>query len=129
MAEQSLVADTGAELKALLGLDTVDYRVDLSKDELFAAAIAGDRGRVTHDGPGDAQKAFATKLGAEGPLVYYTDPDCTGRPVKDTFAVARPELVSLLGQRAGRPLFFRHDLSLCAARQCPRFASLRRAES
>ena len=33
------------------------------------------------------RKAFATSLGAEGPLVYYTDPDCTGRRVLDTFAV------------------------------------------
>ena len=38
----------------------------------------------------DAQKAFPTALGKDGPLVFYTDPTCTGRPTQDTFAVARP---------------------------------------
>ena len=96
MAEQSVVADIGGELKALVGLDTVEYKIDLPKDELFHEAIANDRGRVAKGGPTDAQKAFATKLGADGPLVYYTDPDCTGRPVQDTFAVARPGFVDKL---------------------------------
>ena len=78
-------------LKNLLGLETVSYKHNLSKEELFHEAIANDRGRVTADGPDDAQKAFPTKLGVDGPLVYYTDPSCTGRPVQDTFAVAWPE--------------------------------------
>ena len=39
------------------------------------------------------QKAFPTALGVDGPLVYYTDPTCTGRPVQDTFAVARPSVI------------------------------------
>ncbi|MEC7375906.1 MAG: phosphoenolpyruvate carboxykinase (ATP), partial [Actinomycetota bacterium] len=38
----------------------------------------------------DAQKAFATSLGVDGPLVYFSDPECTGRPVKDTYCVDRP---------------------------------------
>ena len=80
------------ELEKLLGLTTVQYKVNLSKPELFAEAIANDRGRVKRDGPSDAQKAFPTKLGAKGPLVYYTDPDCTGRRVKDTYAVGWPEV-------------------------------------
>ena len=64
------------DLQRLFGLDegAVNYRTDLSKDELFDAAVAGDRGRVTPDGPDDAQKAFPTALGKEGPLVFYTDP-------------------------------------------------------
>jgi phosphoenolpyruvate carboxykinase (ATP) len=81
-----------AALEKLLGLSAVNYRHDLSKEELFHAAIAGDRGRVRPDGPDDEQKAFATKLGIDGPLVYYTDPTCTGRPVQDTFGVAWPEI-------------------------------------
>jgi phosphoenolpyruvate carboxykinase (ATP) len=81
-----------AELEAQFGLKGVELRINLSKDELFAEAIANDRGRVTEGGPDDAQKAFPTKLGVDGPLVYYTDPTCTGRPVKDTFGVAHPEL-------------------------------------
>ncbi len=81
-----------AHLKAQFGLDTVQLQVGLSQDELFAAAIEHDRGRTLPDGPDDDQKAFATALGTEGPLVYYTDPSCTGRPVQDTFAVAWPEL-------------------------------------
>ncbi|MCA8972634.1 MAG: phosphoenolpyruvate carboxykinase (ATP), partial [Planctomycetes bacterium] len=80
------------DLESLLGLNSVDYRHGLSKDELFDAAIANDRGRITKDGPDDAQKAWPTKLGKDGPLVFYTDPSCTGRPVQDTFAVAWPEV-------------------------------------
>ena len=78
-------------LKDLLGLEGVTYKYDLTKEELFHEAIANDRGRVRTDGPDDEQKAYPTKLGVNGPLVYYTDPTCTGRPVKDTFAVAWPE--------------------------------------
>ena len=84
--------DFKAELQQLLGLKTVTYKYGLSKDQLFDEAIAHDRGRVKKDGPGNAQKAFATRLGKKGPLVYYTDPDCTGRRVKDTFAVKWPEV-------------------------------------
>jgi phosphoenolpyruvate carboxykinase (ATP) len=81
-----------ADLEQLLGLKSVTYKVNLSKPELFHEAIANDRGRVQRGGPSDAQKAFATKLGVNGPLVYYTDPDCTGRRTRDTFAVKWPEV-------------------------------------
>ena len=81
------------ELEDAFGLSTVDIRHGLTQDELFDAAIANDRGVVTEHGPGNEQKAFATALGKDGPLVYYTDPTCTGRPTKDTFAVARPGIV------------------------------------
>lgn len=84
------------ELHELLGLTDVDYRYGLSKQELFHAAIANDRGRIRPDGPDDEQKAYPTKLGVDGPLVFYTDPTCTGRPVQDTFAVAWPEIESEL---------------------------------
>ncbi|MGK0219486.1 MAG: phosphoenolpyruvate carboxykinase (ATP) [Planctomycetota bacterium] len=80
------------DLEAQFGLTGVTYDADLTKDQLFDAAIANDRGRVVAEGPDDAQKAFPTKLGKDGPLVFYTDPSCTGRPVKDTFGVAWPEL-------------------------------------
>jgi len=80
------------DLQRLFGLHSVDYRVGLAKDELFDLAIAGDRGRVRRDGPDDEQKAYPTRLGKAGPLVFYTDPSCTGRPVQDTFGVAWPEL-------------------------------------
>ena len=81
-----------ADLEKLLGLKTVSYKYNLSKVELFHEAIAHDRGRVTKGGANDAQKAFPTVLGDKGPLVFYTDPDCTGRRTKDTFAVAWPEV-------------------------------------
>ncbi|MDO9451993.1 MAG: phosphoenolpyruvate carboxykinase (ATP) [Stagnimonas sp.] len=81
-----------ADLEKLLGLKTVSYKYNLSKTELFHEAIANDKGRVTKGGPDNAQKAFPTVLGDKGPLVYYTDPDCTGRRTKDTFAVAWPEV-------------------------------------
>ena len=79
------------DLQELFGLTTVTYKANLSKDELFDEAIAHDRGRVEEGGPDDAQKAFPTKLGKDGPLIFYTDPSCTGRPVQDTFGVAWPE--------------------------------------
>jgi len=84
--------DIARDLEQKLGLKDVDYRLNLSKDELFHEAIANDRGRIREGGPDDEQKAYPTKLGIDGPLVYYTDPTCTGRPVQDTFGVAHPEL-------------------------------------
>jgi phosphoenolpyruvate carboxykinase (ATP) len=81
-----------ADLEKLFGLSGVSYKYELSKTELFHEAIANDRGRVKRGGPSNAQKAFPTKLGVNGPLVYYTDPDCTGRRTKDTFAVKWPEV-------------------------------------
>ena len=81
------------QLATKFGLTNVRLHYGMSQNELFHAAIANDRGRVELDGPDDAQKAFATALGEDGPLMYYADPTCTGRPVQDTFAVAWPELV------------------------------------
>jgi phosphoenolpyruvate carboxykinase (ATP) len=81
-----------AELNTTLGLDGLEYRHNLSKDDLFREALANDRGRIRADGPDDEPKAYQTALGLEGPLVYYSDPSCTGRPVQDTFAVAWPEV-------------------------------------
>ncbi len=83
--------DFRKDLEAI-GLRDVSYRYGLSKEELFAEAIRNDRGRVRKGGPSDEQKAFPTKLGVAGPLVYYTDPDCTGRRVQDTYSVAWPEV-------------------------------------
>ena len=85
-------SDFRADLERLLGLKNVTFRYGLSKEELFEAAVANDRGRVRKDGGFNDPKAFPTKLGTKGPLVFYTDPECTGRPVKDTFAVAWPEV-------------------------------------
>lgn len=81
-----------SDLQVLFGLQGQELRINLSKEELFEEAVAHDRGRVALDGDDDAQKAFATKLGNQGPLVYYTDPTCTGRPVQDTYGVAWPEV-------------------------------------
>ena len=81
-------------LEQKLGLTSVAYKYNLPKDQLFFEAIKNDRGRLRVDGPDTEQKAFATKLGVDGPLVFYTDPTCTGRPVNDTFAVAWPEIES-----------------------------------
>ncbi len=80
-------------LRQKWGLKDLPYKYNLSKQQLFEEAIANDRGRVRIDGPDNEQKAFATKLGVNGPLMFYTDPTCTGRPVSDTFAVAWPEVV------------------------------------
>ena len=82
------------DLEKLFGLTTVDYKYGLSKEELFHEAIANDQGRVRKGGGYDEQKAYSTKLGGDGPLVYYTDPECTGRPVQDTYAVSWPDVES-----------------------------------
>ncbi|MEE8285775.1 MAG: phosphoenolpyruvate carboxykinase (ATP), partial [Gammaproteobacteria bacterium] len=64
-------------LEQKLGLTSVAYKYNLPKDQLFYEAIKNDRGRLRVDGPDTEQKAFATKLGVDGPLVFYTDPTCT----------------------------------------------------
>lgn len=84
--------DLAKALEQKLGLNNVVYKYNLPKDQLFHEAIANDRGWVRADGSGDEQKAFATALGVDGPLMFFTDPTCTGRPVDDTFAVAWPEV-------------------------------------
>ncbi len=89
------------QLKQQFGLDTVTLNYGLSQDALFHAAIANDRGRVRIDGPDDEQKAYPTALGVDGPLMFYTDPTCTGRPVSDTFAVARPEVLDTVWWKEG----------------------------
>ena len=75
-----------------LCLTEVTFKHNLSKEALFHESIANDRGRTRLGGPFTDQKSFPTKLGVQGPLLYYTDPTCTGRPVNDTFAVAWPEI-------------------------------------
>ncbi len=89
------------QLEKQFGLTTPHLRVGLSQEELFYAAIANDRGRVTLGGGSNEQKAFPTALGVDGPLVYYTDPECTGRPVNDTFAVARDEVIDTVWWKPG----------------------------
>lgn len=84
--------DLAKALEDKLGLKNINYKYNLSKEQLFQEAIDNDRGRVSLDGGFDEQKAFPTALGVNGPLMFYTDPTCTGRPVADTFAVAWPEV-------------------------------------
>ena len=81
-----------AALEMKLGLVNCSYRHNLPKDALFHEALNNDRGRVRVGGGDDEPKAFATRLGVKGPLVFYTDPTCTGRPVDDTYGVAWPEI-------------------------------------
>lgn len=80
------------DLEKRLGLNTVTYKANLPKRALFHQAIQNDRGRVYRNGADGDQKARATKLGANGPLIFYSDPMCTGRPTKDIFAVSWPEV-------------------------------------
>ncbi len=93
MTSNRTTADVAGELEQKFGLKGIDLQFGLSQDDLFNEAIANDRGRVSLDGPEDVPKSFATALGVDGPLVFYSDPTCTGRPVQDTFAVARPDTV------------------------------------
>jgi len=91
MSDLTTTGSHAADLESLLGLKGQELRINLSKEKLFHEAIANDRGRVREGGSDDEQKAFTTKLGTDGPLVYYTDPTCTGRPVQDTYGVSWPE--------------------------------------
>ncbi|NKC17012.1 MAG: phosphoenolpyruvate carboxykinase (ATP) [Gammaproteobacteria bacterium] len=84
--------DLSGALQRKLGLSGIQFKHNLPKERLFYEALAHDRGRTRRGGPEDERKAFATKLGVNGPLVFYTDPTCTGRPVNDTFMVAWPDL-------------------------------------
>ncbi|NQU50467.1 MAG: phosphoenolpyruvate carboxykinase (ATP) [Planctomycetes bacterium] len=93
MPDSLATSEHAAQLEELLGLKGLELRINLSKDELFDEAIANDRGRIREGGPDDEQKCYSTKLGKDGPLVFYTDPSCTGRPVKDTFGVARQSII------------------------------------
>lgn len=81
-------------LKSRFGIDGPEINHNLSWSELLRATIAFDRGRIDSKGGYEDRKAYATKLGENGPIVFLTDPDCTGRPVSDTYAVAWPELES-----------------------------------
>ncbi|MCY4257720.1 MAG: phosphoenolpyruvate carboxykinase (ATP) [bacterium] len=92
MSTATLQTPVAAQLRQRFGLSSVEVRAELSQRELFDAAISGDRGRTHLNGAANDQKAFATSLGSDGPLLYYSDPTCTGRPVQDTFAVAWPEV-------------------------------------
>ena len=95
------IAEISAQLDAGFGLRGLELRCNLSQAHLFEEAIENDRGRVTIDGPADAQKAFPTALGKDGPLVYFSDPECTGRPVQDTFCVDRPDTSGRVWGRYG----------------------------
>ncbi len=88
--------DLRAELKTLFNLTEVNYKYNLSKEKLFQEAIANDKGCIRKGGPDNEQKARPTRLGIDGPLIYYTDPTCTGRPVQDTFGVAWPEVENVV---------------------------------
>ena len=92
MSVRAFAASAAAELESALGLTTADICYGLTQDDLFTAAVEGDLGRVRPGGPDDEHKARATALGHGGPLVYYSDPSCTGRPVDDTYCVARPSV-------------------------------------
>ncbi len=81
-------------LLADLGIESSNIQHNLSKSQLFRAAIRYDRGRTSAGGGFDEQKAFATEIGEKGPLIFLTDPQCTGRPVDDTYAVGWPEVES-----------------------------------
>ena len=93
--------DVSGELFSDLGLEGVEVRYGLSQEELFEAAVTGDRGRVRPGGPDDEPKAHATSLGSDGPLVFYSDPSCTGRPVHDTFCVDRPSITDDVWWKGG----------------------------
>lgn len=105
-----------AQLESALGLTAVDVRYGLSQDELFAAAVSGDRGRIRPGGGDDEPKAHPTALGLDGPLVFYSDPSCTGRPVADTFCVDRPSVTDEVWWKTGFARFEPERFDALAAR-------------
>ncbi len=89
-----MTRDIRRELSSEIGIESPQILYNLSSSALFREALNGDSGRVEIDGPGNERKAFSTGLGENGPLVFLTDPECTGRPVDDTYAVAWDEYES-----------------------------------
>lgn len=81
-------------LRSQLGIENSRILHNLPNSSLFREAVRGDRGKIHRDGGHDDQKAYSTALKEDGPIVFLTDPDCTGRPVDDTYAVAWPEVES-----------------------------------
>ncbi len=75
-------------LQSEFGIETPKILYNLSSSALFQEALKHDRGRVLRSGGYNEAKAFGTSLKDNGPIVFLTDPDCTGRPVDDTYAVA-----------------------------------------
>ena len=68
------LVELGVEQKAVeaYGSELASVKDVLSKEELFHEAIANDRGRVTAGGGFDEQKAYPTKLGVNGPLMFLS---------------------------------------------------------
>ena len=60
--------DLKTDLERKLGLNNVEYKHNLSKQQLFREALRNDRGRTRVDGPDSDRKAYATALGEGGPL-------------------------------------------------------------
>ncbi len=81
-------------LKSRFGIDGPEIHHNLSWSELFQASLKYDRGRTDANGGYEDQKSYTTSLKDKGPIVFLTDPECTGRPVSDTYAVAWPEVES-----------------------------------
>ena len=81
-------------IRSQFGISNSKFLYNLSEKELFHRALHSDRGRVSFEGDDLQRKAFSTSLNDKGPLVFLSDPDCTGRPVDDTYAVAWPEFES-----------------------------------
>ena len=71
---QAAASQLESDLKTLLGLEGVTYKANLSKEALFAEAIANDRGRVKKDGPSNAQKAYDEKDFAKALELYRQVP-------------------------------------------------------
>jgi phosphoenolpyruvate carboxykinase (ATP) len=101
LSDSQATGAVAAELEATFGLHDIDLRYGLTQPELFVAALDNDRGRVRPDGPDDEPKARQTVLGVDGPLVFYSDPSCTGRPLQDTFCVDRPEITDAVWWKEG----------------------------
>ena len=116
MSINPAAAAVAAELETAFGLCTVDLVCGSSQSELFTAALENDRGRVRPDGPDDEPKAYATALGLDGPLLYYSDPSCTGRPVQDTFCVNRASITDQVWWKSGFSKFVADDFDALVPR-------------
>ena len=66
--------DIAKDLESCLCLNTVTYKANLPKRALFQQAIQCDCGRVYGNGVDGDQKSTPTKLGANDPPIFYSDP-------------------------------------------------------
>ena len=92
MTTPPTLAGFQADLEQLLGLKTVRYKHGLSKEQLFEEAIENDRGRVKKGGGTPTRRPSRPSSASTDRWSTTPIPTAPAGRVKDTYAVAWPEV-------------------------------------